>query len=211
MTSEVMKQLLLAHSGNSLLFLYLFILMSTSYGFPFSSDLLLILGGSLASMGYLPIEYLAVLAPIAILTGYSITFNLGKKLGTKILGKNWIQSVFPEKKQNKIRTILQSNAKKFIFGIRFFPGMRSFIFLTAGSMQIDSKIFYKMNSLSTLLYAPTLVFVSFYATNRALEIVSNLQGVWKWVACAVVIIVLSVLLKRFGQNKLQAMEENQEK
>lgn len=202
MTLDSMQQLLIAQGDHFTLVLYLLILMSTSYGFPFSSDLLLIIGGSLASMGYIPIQLTVLLSPIAIYTGDTFTFLIGRKFGIKLLDKKIIKKIFPIEKQNQIRSFLQENARKFIFGIRFIPGMRSLIFLTAGSMQIPKKIFFQMNALSTGIYAPFMVILSFYATNRALILVSELQGAWKWIASAVVIIVLSLLLKKFGQQKL---------
>lgn len=197
-----MQQLLLSQGDHFTLLLFLFILMSTSIGFPFSSDLLLIIGGSLASMGYVRFEFVAFLSPIAMYVGDTITFLLGRKFGVKLLSKKFIQNIFPVEKQNQIRFFLQKNSRKFVFGIRFIPGMRSFIFLTAGAMQIPKKIFFQMNALSTGMYAPLMVAMSFYATNRALIIVSGMQGAWKWFASAVVIIVLSIVLKKIGQHKL---------
>ncbi len=202
MTLETMQQFLISQGSNFTLYLYLIILMSTSYGFPFSSDILLIIGGSLASTGYIPIYSAIILSPIAILVGDSITFHLGRHYGQKLLNSAFILKVFSIERQNTIKTFLHENARKFIFSIRFIPGMRSFIFLTAGSMQIERKIFFQMNSLSTGIYAPIMVILSYFATNQAMIILSNVQGTIKWIASGIVIIVLSVLLKRYSQQKI---------
>lgn len=181
MTTEEMKALLIASSGFKAYVIYFFILMSCSYGFPFNSDLLMVIGGALASLGVFQIGVVMVLSPLFILVGDTVSFNVGRKFGVKILASPYVQRIFPTQRQEKLKVFLKSNARQFIFMIRFIPGLRTFIFLFAGTMHVEPKIFYQMNALSTCFYAPTIVWLSYSAANQLQEMDGGFQGYSKWV------------------------------
>ncbi len=193
--------------GSSVYFYYGSILMSCSFGFPFSSDLLMILGGSLASIGTMQFSAVLFLSPLAILCGDTITFFVGRKYGKRILRSSAVQRIFSQTRQLKIQSFLSQNSRKFVFGIRFFPGMRSLIFLTAGSMQIEPRIFFTMNALSTCIYVPLLVSVSFFASNQVQEVADRFQS-YKWVGFITVATILMTVIK--AVNRRIWAEETQE-
>lgn len=179
--------------------LYACILMGCSLGFPFSSDLLMILGGSLASLGYFRVETILILSPLAILCGDTIAFHLGRRYGEKILQHSWTLKVFPNARQTQVRSFLHKNSRRFIFGVRFFPGLRSLIFVSAGSMQIPQKDFLQMNALSTCLYAPVLVAFSYWATEGIQDVVTRFQGYSRgvvWVGLTIVLLYGAKTLSR---------------
>ncbi|MBS1960154.1 MAG: DedA family protein [Bdellovibrionales bacterium] len=201
MNLDNIRQFLTTSVGDLIYLYYALILMTPSLGFPCNSELLMVLGGSLAALGFMKLGIVLFISPLAILLGDTITFHLGKRYGETVLNSRLVQKLFPLDKQLQVRKILQDNAKKFIFSIRFVPVLRSFIFLTAGSMRIPSRIFFTMNGLSTFIYAPAIVAFSYLTAIGMQEWTSEGQSRAKWIAFGVVMIVMVYFFKK--QRKVQ--------
>jgi len=200
MTLDHVKNLLIESSASGASYFYFFgILMGCSFGFPMSADLLMIVAGSLASLGILKLGTLVLAAPVAILLGDTVTFNLGRKFGERLLATSFLLKVFPTEKQSQARFFLQRNAAKFIFMIRFTPGLRSLIFLTAGTMQVPPKTFYKMNILATCIYVPSLISLSFFTSQQVQSWISGMQNVSKWITLVMAVVVFYAILRVLGQ------------
>ncbi|MCM0607191.1 MAG: DedA family protein [Xanthomonadaceae bacterium] len=194
-----MKTLLIASSGVKAYAIYFFILMSCSYGFPFNSDLLMVIGGALASLGVFQIGAVMILSPIFILMGDSVSFYVGRKFGVKILASRYIQKVFPFTRQEKLKSLMRANARQFCFMIRFIPGFRTFVFVFAGTMRIEPKIFYQMNALSTFLYCPTIVWLSYSAANQLQEVDGGFQNYTKWIMIIAGFVALMFIVKQLSR------------
>src|SRR5690606_37594550 len=133
------------------------LLTGCSIGLPFSSDIILITGGVLAGTGIFELKKTILLAFVAILTGDSIAFFVGRKYGRSIVERPFFRRFCPPERFEEISRFLTQSASKFIFSVRFTPGMRSVIFLTAGVVGVPAETFLKMNSLSTSLYVSALI------------------------------------------------------
>jgi membrane protein DedA with SNARE-associated domain len=175
------------------------LLMGCSIGFPFSSDITLITGGVLAGTGYFDLQTAIILALCAILLGDTLAFSLGRIFGKRILAHRYFQRLCPPDRFEQISGFLHENASKFIFMVRFTPGMRSVIFVSAGALDISPRTFFKMNGLSTTLYVPTLMSLSYLAANRAEVLIEQFQSFNR--AIVVGLVIIAFALYRWNANK----------
>lgn len=199
MTNEEMKALLIASSGLKAYGIYFFVLMGCSCGFPFNSDILMVIGGALASLNVFDLVTVMILSPIVILLGDMISFNVGRKYGVKILATRVVQKIFPTRRQTRLQGFLQTNARQFVFMIRFMPGIRTIIFVFAGTMQVEPKIFYQMNALSTFLYAPTIIWLSFTTASQLQDASLGQQNYLKWIFILGAIFGFMFLVRHLGK------------
>jgi membrane protein DedA with SNARE-associated domain len=196
MTLDEIREFFTQNTGNLTYVYYFALLVGCSLGLPCNADLVMVLAGALASIGILKLPFLIVLAWTAILVGDTVMFSVGRRYGDRILSHGLIRKLFSEEKQLRVRSFLHQNAKKFLFLIRFTPGLRAVSFLTSGSMQIETKTFLKMNILSTTLYIPTLITVSYFTSVQMQTWVSGYQTFAKWFASLVLLFILYSITKR---------------
>ncbi|MBC7692954.1 MAG: DedA family protein [Methylotenera sp.] len=179
------------------------LLMGCSIGFPFSSDITLITGGVLAGTGHFELKLTILLALSAILLGDTLAFFIGRKFGHRIIGHRHFTRFCPPARFQEISVFLQQNASKFIFMVRFTPGMRSIIFLSAGALKVPPRTFFRMNALSTTLYVPTLICLSFLAANRADLLIEQFQAFNRVLLCGLVLVAVAVIY-RWNHSKKRA-------
>lgn len=205
MTAEDVKSLLVASAGLKAYGVYLGIMMGCSFGFPFNSDILMVIGGALAALGLFDIKLLILLVPVALLLGDTVTYNLGRRLGPKILSSRLVLKAIPQHKQTKLLAFMQNNSKQFVFMIRFIPGVRTFLFLFVGCVQVKPKIFYQMNAISTVLYAPTILVLS-YMTASELSESSGEQNYIKWVMTLAIFFSLVTVIRSVSKKFMMQAE-----
>lgn len=179
---------------------YFCLLVGCSIGFPFSSDLTLLTAGVLAGTGYFEIKTAILLGLSAILLGDTLAFYLGRTYGKRIIAHRFFAKICPPARFEQISRFLQENDSKFIFMVRFTPGMRSVIFLSAGALGIPPRTFFTMNILSTSFYVPTLISLSYAAANRADLIMEEFHSIHRALAIAAVI-ALALVCYRWNASK----------
>jgi len=172
------------------------LLVGCSIGFPFSSDVTLITGGVLAGTGVFDLRATIFLAIASILLGDSLAFYAGRKFGHRIVHHRYFQKICPPARFEEISEFLKQNASKFIFMVRFTPGMRSAIFLTAGTVGVPATTFFKMNFLSTVLYVPILISLSFLASNNAEKLVAQFEAYNHIITIVIVVLIAAFIYRR---------------
>ena len=185
---------------------YFCLLVGCSIGFPFSSDITLLTAGVLAGTGYFDLKAAIGLGLSAILLGDTLAFYLGRTFGSRIIAHRYFEKLCPPARFRQISGFLQANDSKFIFMVRFTPGMRSVIFLTAGALRIPPRTFFKMNALSTSLYVPTLITIAYYAANRADLIMEEFQSMHRALLLVLLMIAGAVLYRWNSSKKIKTSE-----
>ena len=183
-------------SGGPPYIAFALLLTACGIGFPFSSDLTLITGGVLAGTKIFSLFKAIPLAYTAILLGDTIAFFAGRKFGHKIVRSKLFRRVCSEKRFNEISKFLNENASKFIFSVRFTPGARSVIFLTAGTIGVKPKTFYRMNCLSTAIYVPSIMTLAFFAAYESEALVEKFKLYSRSITLLLVVVILSVFFYR---------------
>lgn len=132
-------------------FVVIFAESGTLLGLFFPGDSLLFLAGVFAMQGYFPLWLLVVGAIIAAITGDSVGYWFGTKVGPKIFFKE--ESVFFKKSYiTKTQEFYAKHGKKTIAIARFIPIVRTFAPIMAGVGSMQYSIFLFWNTLGGVLW-----------------------------------------------------------
>jgi membrane-associated protein len=130
-------------------------------GFFLPGDSLLFTAGFLASQGYLNIWILAPLLFVAAVTGDSVGYTFGYRVGPKIFKKE--DSLFFHKDHLvKAQNFFQKHGGKTIILARFLPVVRTFAPILAGVGKMRYATFLFYNVVGGLLWAAGLTFLGFF-------------------------------------------------
>lgn len=130
-------------------------------GFFFPGDSLLFTAGFLASQGIFEIKILTILCFIAAVTGDSVGYLFGHKVGRRLFHRK--ESLFFHK-DNLIRAerFYEKHGKKTIVLARFMPMIRTFAPIVAGIGAMDYKSFISYNIFGGLLWAVGVTLAGYY-------------------------------------------------
>jgi len=130
-------------------------------GFFLPGDSLLFTAGFLASQGYLDISLLATLTFIAAVTGDSVGYWFGKKVGHRIFKKE--DSLFFHKDHiRKAQEYYKQHGGKTIILARFIPLVRTFAPIIAGVGHMHYRTFLLYNVVGGLLWAVGLTVLGYF-------------------------------------------------
>jgi membrane-associated protein len=114
------------------------------FGFFLPGDSLLFTAGFLASQDLISISWLLILCFIAAVTGDSVGYYFGKRVGPSIFSKE--DSIFFHKKHiEKAHAFYEKHGKKTILFARFIPIVRTFVPIVAGVAGMEYKTFMSYN------------------------------------------------------------------
>lgn len=134
------------------------------FGFFLPGDSLLFTAGFLASQGYLDIAVLAFGCFIAAVTGDSVGYLIGHRLGRKLFSK---EDSFFFHKDHLVRAEMfyKKNGGKAIVLARFMPFVRTFAPIVAGigAMKYSQFLFY--NVLGAVLWAIGVTYAGYFLGN----------------------------------------------
>ncbi len=176
-----------------MLFLLIFSESGLLFGFVLPGDSVLVVIGLLASQGVLKIEILAPLLAIAAITGDSVGYWTGKKLGPRIFKKD--KSLLFDK--NHIVTaneFYKKHGGKTIIFARFMPYIRTFAPIMAGVGGMEYKRFLSFNIFGGLFWVWGMLGVGFFLGN----IIPNVD---KYLIPIILIIVFLSFLPSLIENR----------
>lgn len=121
------------------------------FGFFLPGDSLLFTAGFLASQGYLNFPLLALLVSVAAITGDSVGYTFGHKLGKKLFEKE--ESRFFKKSHlMKAHAFYEKHGGKTLIMARFMPLVRTFAPIVAGAANMTYKHFLAYNVIGGILW-----------------------------------------------------------
>lgn len=135
------------------------------FGFFLPGDSLLFTAGLLASQGLFNYYILAIIFAVAAITGDSVGYWFGKKIGPKIFNKE--DSFFFQKKHiDRTQKFYEKYGTKTIVVARFVPIVRTFAPILAGVGRMNYKIFLKYNIIGGLLWGVGISFLGYYLGSK---------------------------------------------
>jgi len=153
------------------LFLVLFV---AGLGVPLPEDIPLIAGGWLCHHHPQTNVYLMTLVGlIGVLVGDGLLFNMGRRFGTQLVGHRWLQRIAKPWLVAKAQEKFDLHGAKIIFLARFMPGLRSVIFLIAGTLRVPYWKFLIFDGSAALISVPVWVFGGWYFGGRIEEFISH--------------------------------------
>ncbi len=134
------------------------------FGFFLPGDSLLVTAGLLASQGYFRIEFLLVMLSFAAVSGDSVGYWFGKKVGPKIFAREK-SLLFDKKHLERAHRFYEKHGGKTIFIARFVPIVRTFAPIVAGVAQMEYKKFISYNVFGGIFWACGMLLIGFFLGN----------------------------------------------
>lgn len=160
-------------------------------GFFLPGDSLLFTAGFLASQGIFDIKVLTILCFIAAVTGDSVGYAIGHKIGRNLFRKKDSLFFHPDHLL-KAEKFYKEHGKKTIILARFLPVIRTFAPVVAGIGNMNYKTFLSYNIIGGFLWAVLLPLTGFYLGKTIPDVDKYLLPI------IALIIIVSVLPQAIG-------------
>jgi membrane protein DedA with SNARE-associated domain len=150
-------------------------LMICGAGLPLPEDITLVAGGVIAGLGYANVHAMFALAMFGVLLGDAGIFLLGHYYGARILKWRFVARVLTPERYVKVQEKFDRYGNRMLFFARFLPGMRTTVYLTAGTTHRVSFLrFLVIDTLAALISVPFWVYLGFFGAD-------NHEWLVKWV------------------------------
>lgn len=172
-----------------LLFLLLF---SCGIGAPINEDILLVAAAALTLQGIMDPVPLMIVSWFGLIAGDALVFHWGHRFGTRLLEHRHARRIVSEQKLASAQETMRRYGPGYIFVVRFMPGIRTVLFLAAGSLKMPYRHLFIYDGLAALVELPLLVYgVRYVGGNwkQIMEVVGQFQGV---LVAGVVVLLLAV-------------------
>ena len=150
-------------------------LMICGAGLPLPEDITLVAGGVIAGLGYANVHVMFGLTMFGVLLGDAAIFLLGHHYGARILQWRFVARVLTPSRYAKVQKKFEQYGNRMLFFARFLPGMRTTIYLTAGTTHRVSFLrFLLIDTLAALISVPFWVYLGYFGAD-------NHEWLMKWV------------------------------
>lgn len=150
-----------AFTGASAYLVVLLCLLVCGLGVPIPEDITLVSAGILASAGNISLEGAMIVGIIGVLAGDAFLFFVGRKYGPKVFTWPGFRKIFTPARISSARIRIHKDAKLICFIARFLPGLRSVIYLTAGTMGVKRSTFLLQDGMAAMVSVPLWVYVGY--------------------------------------------------
>lgn len=164
---------------------------------PSNSDLLIITGAFLASLGQFDFFKLYFCVLFIVMLGENILYSLGYFFGPKIFRLKFYQKIMPLKKRLKLQKFVNYYPTQILISIRLMPVLRPVMYLAIGNFRIAPRIFLKRHIPIVFCYYSLIIF-SFYFASKSLTVLIEEYKVNVLVLLSAIwILLLRSLRKKF--------------
>ena len=171
-------------------------LMICGAGLPLPEDITLVAGGVIAGLGYANVHVMFALTLFGVLLGDSAIFLLGHYYGARMLTWRPIARVLTPARYIAVQEKFDRYGNRLLFLARFLPGMRTTIYVTAGTThRVSFARFLLIDTMAALISVPIWVYLGFFgADNHAWLVMWIRRGQGSlWALCGVLILLLLLL------------------
>lgn len=190
------------------LFLIIFAETGLAVGFFLPGDSLLVVAGLFAAAGKLNIWLMLVLLFIAAVTGDTIGYLFGRKVGEAVFTRPKSR-FFNPKHLKKAHQFYEKHGGKTIILARFVPIVRTFAPIVAGAAQMTYRDFIFYNVLGGLLWITSMLFAGYFLggiieTTFGIKLENHIDKVVIVVVfLSILPIIIEFLKARFGKSELE--------
>ena len=173
------------------------ILVGSGFGLPMNEDILLVTAAALTLSGVMEPWPLVAVAWCGLLIADGLIFHWGRVFGVRLIEHRWLAHAMPPRRLAAMQAFMQRTGPAAIFLARFMPGVRSAVYLAAGSLRVPYRQQFLFDGLAAAVEVPALVFAVRYVGGRWEQLVPRspwVQGAL--VAAAVLAVVLAAWLVR---------------
>jgi membrane protein DedA with SNARE-associated domain len=144
------------HYAYGIMFL---LLIACGFGFPMPEDVVLITGGILSARGVVSFWGTFGVTMAGVLIGDGIVFTIGKRFGPQIRETRFFRMILTPERETQVAQWFERYGDKVVFFARFAPGLRTPLFLTAGSYQVPYWKFFALDGFAALISVPLWIWV----------------------------------------------------
>lgn len=142
-------------------------LMICGAGLPLPEDITLVAGGVIAGLGYANVHAMFALAMFGVLLGDCAIFLLGHHYGARMLKWRLVARVLTPSRYAKVQEKFARYGNRMLFIARFLPGMRTTVYLTAGtSHRVSFLRFLLIDGLAALISVPFWVYLGYFGADN---------------------------------------------
>ena len=169
----------------------LLLLSAAGLGVPISEDLVLLLGGALASQGVTSFTPTLIAGYFGVLLGDALIYHWGKKLGPKAYEHRLVRKVISAERGQKLREHFARHGFWTVVVGRHTPGLRAPIFFLAGASGVRFGKFLLADALSAAVTVPLVVTLG-YLFGSHLDDIRRVLHRAHWIAGAVALAAVFV-------------------
>jgi len=170
------------------------LLFSCGIGAPMNEDIVLLAAAALTLKGVMEPVPLMVVAWFGLVGGDALVFHWGHRFGARLLRHRFAARIVSEARLSALQDTMRRYGPAYIFVVRFMPGVRTALFLAAGSLKMPYRHLFLYDGLAALVELPLLVYGVRYVGGRwqdIMALVGQFQGV---LVATVVVAVLALWL-----------------
>jgi membrane protein DedA with SNARE-associated domain len=200
---DLLQQLITIFAENGYVAVFI-ALMICGAGLPLPEDITLVAGGVIAGLGYANVHAMVALAMFGVLLGDSAIFLLGHHYGARILQWRFVARVLTPERYVKVQEKFDQYGNRMLFFARFLPGMRTTVYLTAGTTHRVSFLrFLLIDTLAALISVPFWVYLGFFGADNHEWLVKWLHRGQSslWVLVGILLLTVLVLWWRHRRRK----------
>ncbi len=163
------------------------------FGFFLPGDSLIVTAGLLATQGYFNIVYLMILLSVAAITGDSVGYFFGKKVGPRIFKKK-DSLLFNINHITRAQEFYKKHGGKTIIFARFLPVIRTFAPIVAGVGNMEYKKFLTYNIIGGISWSWGMLLLGYFLG-------SAIPNVDKYLLPLIFLIIFASLLPSLIENR----------
>ena len=163
---DLLQQLIRIFAENGYIAVFI-ALMICGAGLPLPEDITLVAGGVIAGLGFANVHAMFALAMFGVLLGDSAIFMLGHHYGARILQWRFVARVLTPERYVMVQEKFDRYGNRMLFFARFLPGMRTTVYLTAGTTHRVSFLrFLLIDTLAALISVPFWVYLGYFGADN---------------------------------------------
>ncbi|MBK9572791.1 MAG: DedA family protein [Rhodoferax sp.] len=177
------------------------LLFGCGIGLPMNEDIVLLAAAALTLKGVMEPVPLMVVAWFGLVGGDALVFHWGHRYGTRLLRKPFLARIMTEARLESMQATMRRYGPAYIFVVRFMPGVRTALFLAAGSLKMPYRHLFVYDGAAALVELPLLVYGVRYVGGRWEEILDLIHRFQSVIVSAIVVLLLAVWLYRRNRPK----------
>ena len=172
------------------------LLFGCGIGLPMNEDIVLLAAAALTLRGVMEPVPLMVVAWFGLVGGDALVFHWGHRYGADLLRKPFLARIVPGHKLDAMQATMRRYGPAYIFVVRFMPGIRTALFLAAGSLKMPYRHLFVFNGLAALIELPILVYGVRYVGGNWEHILAKVQRFQGVIVGSVLVLLLGAWLYR---------------
>ena len=177
------------------------LLFGCGIGLPMNEDIVLLAAAALTLRGVMEPVPLMVVAWFGLVGGDALVFHWGHRYGADLLRKPFLARIVPGHKLDAMQATMRRYGPAYIFVVRFMPGVRTALFLAAGSLKMPYRHLFVYDGVAALVELPLLVYGVRYVGGRWQEILDLIQRFQSVIVPGILVMLVAVWLYRRGKPK----------